>query len=680
VSGERGSFARLTPLAIGLAFVALYWRTLAPDLVGHDAGELQFVPYVFGIPHYTGYPLYLLLGKGWTFVPFGSVAWRMNLLSAMFGALAAALAYLCGRELTGSRAAGLVAALAVGLAPLEWTWSTIAGVRSLAVAFVAATLLAAMRWQRAVHAGEAKLAERRLLLLALLAGFGMDHHRTFALLLPFLAAYVLLVRWRTVLDVRLLARAAGLFLLPLLLYGVLPLRAAFGAPFDQWNTATWQGFMNVAVAGTESSAHLDLTPAQALSRVPDVGAALLGTFSPLVLTLAVVGLVWLAIRRPALALLLSAYTAVLAWLTVVWNIGGQLNLVYLMPAYAPLALMAAAGLALMLRPLQSLAERAGAPSRAAAGGGRGEATGSGLTSRGAAPGAGALAASGFPAAFLAPAGGALATILVAAGGLYLGRAHFQAPPEVLDDFRQELFQGHQARRLANALAALPPNATVVADWDQATPLWYGELVDGINPGVGISYPAGTLPGVLARAHGPVFLATAAFPPATATVSALGPFVEVLAQPRTRLPEGVMPIGGVFGGDVQLAGMAPLRQPEYGVLPLTLYWKALRQPSADYHVSVRLMPSPDRVSAQRDEAAPVLGLSPTSRWTAGQVTGDYYELDLRGLSDGAYDLAVVLYEALPGGGFRNLSYGASERAVVGKLTLAGGHTTFAPAAV
>ncbi|HEY8692200.1 MAG TPA: DUF2723 domain-containing protein, partial [Chloroflexota bacterium] len=336
------------PAAVALTFFILYWRTLAPDLVGHDAGELQFVPYVFGIPHYTGYPLYLLLGKAWTFLPLASVAWRMNLLSAVFGGLAAALAYLCGVELTASRAAGLLAAAATGLAPLEWTWSTIAGVRSLAVAFTAAALLAALRWERAVQAGDAKLAERRLLLLALVAGLGVDHHRTFVLLLPFLALYILLVRWQVLRQGRLLAQAGGLFLLPLLLYGILPLRAAFGAPWDQWNTATWQGFVNVAIAGTESSAHLDLTAAQAIARMPALVPALLGTFSPVILVLAAIGLVCLGMRRSPLALLLAGYTAVLAWLTVIWNISGQLNLVYLMPAYVPIALMAAAGAAALL--------------------------------------------------------------------------------------------------------------------------------------------------------------------------------------------------------------------------------------------------------------------------------------------------------------------------------------------
>ena len=615
-------------LLVALAFLVLYWRTLAPDVVGHDAGEFQFVPYVFGIPHYTGYPLYLVVGKVWSLLPIGSVAWRMNLLSAAFGAIAAALAYLCARQLTGSRGASVLAAVTVGVAPLEWLWSTVAGVRSLAVGFVALTLLLALRWEHAVRLGDAKTAEWRLLLLALIAGFGLDHHRTFALLLPFLAGYILLVRWQILREPRLLAKALGLVVLPLLLYGVLPLRAALGTPWDQWNTATWQGFVNVAIAGTDTAAHLTLTPAQALERSPSLGSALLGSFSPIVLALAILGLGWLALRRPALALMLASYTAVLLWLTVIWNIGGELNLVYIMPAYVPIALMAAAGVAALPRfRLSSVLE------------------------------------------------GVLA-LAVAAGGVYAGRGHLQPAPEALDDFRQDLFQGHQARRLANALAALPPDATVVADWDQATPIWYAQLVDGINPGVGISYPASTLPNVLARARGPVFLATATFRPPAGSVSAAGPYVEVLRQPRDSTPAGALPIDGAFGDEIELAAMAPLGQPEYGILPVTLYWKALRQPAADYHVSLRLMASADRVAVQRDEAAPVLGLSPTSSWAPGQVTADYYELDLREVPDGTYDLAVVLYQPLPNGEFRNLSYAGSDRAVLGRLVLSGGRISFA----
>ncbi|HEX6511030.1 MAG TPA: DUF2723 domain-containing protein, partial [Chloroflexota bacterium] len=576
--------------------------------MGHDAGEFQFVPYIFGIPHITGYPLFLLIGKAWTFLPLGSVAWRMNLLSALFGALAAGVACAAGWQLTGSAAGGTLAGLATGLASLEWTWSTIAGVRSLAVAFVAAALLAALRWEEAVRDGDPKLAERRFVLLALVCGLALDNHRTFALLLPFLGLYVLMVRWRTLGQTRVLEKAAVAFLVPLLLYGVLPLRAAMGAPWDQLNTATWRGFVNLTIAGSDAGAHFNLTPGQALARLPALIAALSGTFTFVVLAVAAIGLVWLAARRRPMTIVLAGYVLVLGWLTLEWHLGDELNLVYFLPAYPALALLAAAGLAAMTGLEWGVGSRE-----------------SGVRGR--------LGRVRLGAQLVLVAA-------VAGGGLYLGRARFEPPRETLDDFRADLFQGHQARRLADALALLPGNATVVGDWDQASALWYAEFVDGINPSAAISYPASTLPDALGRAPGPVYLATATFRPPTTTVSAAGPYVEVLREPRGTLPPGVTQLGGSFGDEMQLSAMAPIGQPEYGVLPVTLYWTALKQPSADDHVSVRLMPSPDRVAAQRDEASPVLGLSPTSTWKPGQVTADYYELDLRGLPDGAYDLAVV----------------------------------------
>lgn len=615
--------ARYAPIAVGAAFFALYGVTLAPDVVGHDAGEFQFVPYIFGIPHITGYPLQLIVGKLWSLLPIGSVAYRMNLLSALCGGAAAALTYLCGIEIAESWAAGLAAALAVGLAPLEWTWSTIAGVRAPAVLFVAAALLAALRWERAVRSGYPKLAARRLLVLGLVLGLALDHHRTIVFLIPLLAAFVTTIQWPTAGT---LARAAGCLLAPLALYGVLPLRAAFGAPWDQLNTATWTGFVNLTIAGSDASAHLDLGPAAVVARLPLLGQAMLQTFSPLGVALALGGLLWLAPKRPSVAVVLAGYAAILSFFTLEWHLGDALNLVYLMPAYVPIALLAGTGMA--------------------------------------------LAARGRLTVQLVLLAG------IAAGGLYVNRARFQPTPETLDDFRQELFQGHQARRLADAFGTLPPDATVVGNWDQASVFWYAQFVDHLNPGAAISYPATTLPDILASAPGPVYLATATERPPTGTVTAAGPFAQVLPRAAMAPPDGILPLGGDFGGEVQLAGMAPMSRPSFGVLAVSLYWKALRPPSADYHVSVRLTSS-GRVVAQRDEAAPVLGLSPTSSWTPGQVTGDYYELDLRSLPDGIYDLAVVLYQPLPNGGFRNLTYAGADQAIAGRLALSAGGVSFTP---
>lgn len=77
-----------------LAF-AVYLATLAPGITLKDSGELATAAYHFGVPHPPGYPLWTLLGWFWTrLFPFGNIAWRLGVFSALASALAAGLAAL----------------------------------------------------------------------------------------------------------------------------------------------------------------------------------------------------------------------------------------------------------------------------------------------------------------------------------------------------------------------------------------------------------------------------------------------------------------------------------------------------------------------------------------------------------------------------------------------------------
>src|SRR4051794_15474619 len=93
---------RLTRLDLFLAVLVfaagllLYVRTLAPDLLLADGAEFQTLASTLGMTHPTGYPIYLLIGHVFTWLPFGDVAYRVNLLSAVAGALALALIFLAG--------------------------------------------------------------------------------------------------------------------------------------------------------------------------------------------------------------------------------------------------------------------------------------------------------------------------------------------------------------------------------------------------------------------------------------------------------------------------------------------------------------------------------------------------------------------------------------------------------
>jgi len=78
-------------LALGAAVFALYASGACPTIYVGDSGELVTAVARLGIPHPTGYPLYVLAGKLWTLaVPVGSIAWRMSLFSALAAAAAVA--------------------------------------------------------------------------------------------------------------------------------------------------------------------------------------------------------------------------------------------------------------------------------------------------------------------------------------------------------------------------------------------------------------------------------------------------------------------------------------------------------------------------------------------------------------------------------------------------------------
>jgi hypothetical protein len=72
------------PLSIFLLSGAVYFKTLCPTVSWIDSGELAVVCCTLGIAHPTGYPLYTLIGRIFSLLPFGIPICRLNLLSLLF--------------------------------------------------------------------------------------------------------------------------------------------------------------------------------------------------------------------------------------------------------------------------------------------------------------------------------------------------------------------------------------------------------------------------------------------------------------------------------------------------------------------------------------------------------------------------------------------------------------------
>ena len=224
--GPRPGWATALPGAgVALVAFALYLATLAPTVLYYqnptmyDPAMLQAEAHVLGVGHPSGYPTYMMLTKLFTYLPVGDVAYRVNLASAAYAAVAVFLVYLVALRLSGRVVAAAIGALAFGASQTFWSQATLAEVYTLNALFIASVLLVLLLWRDTRR-------DRYLLAAAFLMGLSLTHHLTSGLLLPAGALFVFVVDRGKLRDRRLVLGWAGLFAVRLLTYLYLPIRAA----------------------------------------------------------------------------------------------------------------------------------------------------------------------------------------------------------------------------------------------------------------------------------------------------------------------------------------------------------------------------------------------------------------------------------------------------------------------
>jgi hypothetical protein len=221
--------------------LAVYVRTLAPGLPWGDAGELIAAAHGLGLPHPPGSPLYLLLAKLATLVPVGTVAVRVNCLSALAAAALVTVLYRLIRELlrggvdggqppgfprtflADASAAG--AALGFAATPTFWWYAVVTEVYTLQLLLAGLIIASSLRWLRT---GE----ESSLRLAWLLAGLALAVHPNTVVVLPGLG-YLSWAARRRGWSRRALLKTACLLLPGLALYLYVPIRA-LAEPAMNW--------------------------------------------------------------------------------------------------------------------------------------------------------------------------------------------------------------------------------------------------------------------------------------------------------------------------------------------------------------------------------------------------------------------------------------------------------------
>ncbi len=241
VAGRVGRAERLGGVAAWALPLLLYVRTMAPTVYGVDSADLTTAAALLGIAHPPGAPAYLLLGHAFAWLPVGDVGYRLNLLSAIAGALTSFFVYRIVVRLQGEASLALATAWLVAASYYVWTAALAAELYAPQGCVVGALIALALRWRAARRAP-------LFCLLCLLAGLGLGVHLSLALMLPGLALLALAPPLRAARQPALLLAGALCGALGAAVYAYLPIRFLADLPLnparDYWQVdlASWDGF------------------------------------------------------------------------------------------------------------------------------------------------------------------------------------------------------------------------------------------------------------------------------------------------------------------------------------------------------------------------------------------------------------------------------------------------------
>lgn len=211
---NRGYLRRIDVYAVLAVIIPLfvYLCTLAPSVTFFDSGEFLTAIHSLGSAHSPGYPLFINYAKPFTYLPFGSIAFRVNIATAISAAAACYCVYLlvahflAAEELGAEpsftaryrRLTALCAALAFAFSARLWLQSNHDKPYPLISLMAALIFYLLLRWRDHYRRGEERPAY--IYLGAFLCGLAFGAHQTIILLLPSYAFLILS------LDLRLLGR------------------------------------------------------------------------------------------------------------------------------------------------------------------------------------------------------------------------------------------------------------------------------------------------------------------------------------------------------------------------------------------------------------------------------------------------------------------------------------------
>jgi hypothetical protein len=197
-----------------LVSFAVYLKTMAPTVSFWDCGEFIACSYILGVPHPPGTPLFILIGRLFSLIPFSAqIAVRVNFISVLTSALTVWLTYLLIVKLVrrwdkedhslwlrmGRYVGGVVGSFFLAFSMTFWSNAVEAEVYGTSMLLMMLILFLALIWMD--HRNSPK-GDRLLILVAYLGLLSTGIHMTIFLIMPGIFLLIVLVDRQKLLDWR----------------------------------------------------------------------------------------------------------------------------------------------------------------------------------------------------------------------------------------------------------------------------------------------------------------------------------------------------------------------------------------------------------------------------------------------------------------------------------------------
>jgi len=275
----------LFPYVIFFLTFITYLSTTIPNIYWRDAAEFQAIGFLLDIAHPSGSPLYAMTAKLFTFIPVGSIGFKVTLLSAFFGASMSVMLYLILRSILTALAqekepllssshtliawVSLTSALLFSFSNALWENSNVPEVYTFQNFFTGLFIFIFIRFSHTIFASKSKTNQFKIFcILSFLYGLSLGSHSILILYLPFLLmlVYFIWVKVESLPTRKTYAFLSFFFLIGFSNYLYLPIRSTQNPFYDWGDPETFYRLMSHVSDRKDASYHfifpVDVLPAQ----------------------------------------------------------------------------------------------------------------------------------------------------------------------------------------------------------------------------------------------------------------------------------------------------------------------------------------------------------------------------------------------------------------------------------